>query len=42
MKATIFDASEAFGLWKDREELRDVSGYVRTLRQGRFRDLGRE
>ena len=30
---------EAFGLWKDREDLRDVAGHVRKLRQGRFRDL---
>ena len=29
----------AFGMWKDREDLRDVTGYVRELRQGRFRDL---
>jgi len=33
------DSQEAFGLWKDREDLRDVRGYVRKLRQGRFRDL---
>lgn len=30
---------EAFGLWKDRKDLRDVAGHVRKLRQGRFRDL---
>ncbi len=27
---------ELFGLWKDREELQDVAGYVRQLRKGRF------
>jgi prevent-host-death family protein len=32
-------ASEAFGLWKDREDLRDVSRYVRELRHGRFHDF---
>jgi prevent-host-death family protein len=26
---------KAFGLWRDREELRDVTSYVRKLRQGR-------
>jgi antitoxin (DNA-binding transcriptional repressor) of toxin-antitoxin stability system len=26
---------EAFGLWKDREDLTDVSGFVRKLRQPR-------
>ncbi len=30
---------KAFGMWKDRRDLRDVSGYVRKLRQGRFHDL---
>ncbi len=30
---------EAFGLWKDREDVRDVATHVRKLRQGRFRDL---
>jgi antitoxin (DNA-binding transcriptional repressor) of toxin-antitoxin stability system len=28
-------AQEAFGLWKDREDLRDVSAFVRKLRQPR-------
>jgi len=27
---------ELFGLWKDREEVLDVDGYVRQLRKGRF------
>ncbi len=30
---------KAFGMWKDRHDLEDVSGYVRKLRQGRFHDL---
>lgn len=30
---------EAFGMWRDREDLSDVSAYVRRLRQGRNRDL---
>jgi prevent-host-death family protein len=37
--AASLDAGEAFGLWKDREDLRDVPGYLRRLRQGRFRAL---
>jgi antitoxin (DNA-binding transcriptional repressor) of toxin-antitoxin stability system len=27
----------AFGMWKDRNELRDVAAHVRRLRKGRFR-----
>jgi prevent-host-death family protein len=30
---------KAFGMWKDRQDLEDVSGHVRKLRQGRFHDL---
>lgn len=30
---------EAFGLWKDREDLRDVATHVRKLRELRFGDL---
>ncbi len=30
---------QAFGIWKDRPELRDVRGYVRQLRKRRFGDL---
>jgi prevent-host-death family protein len=30
---------KAFGMWKDRRDLRDVSGYVRKLRRGRFHDV---
>jgi prevent-host-death family protein len=27
----------AFGMWKNREDLRDVAGFVRRIRQGRSR-----
>jgi antitoxin (DNA-binding transcriptional repressor) of toxin-antitoxin stability system len=30
---------KAFGMWRDRRDLRDVSGYVRKLRRGRFHGL---
>ena len=36
--AKLADA-EVFGMWKDRKDLRNVPGYVRKLRQGRFGDL---
>jgi prevent-host-death family protein len=29
----------AFGMWKDREDMRDPSAYVRKIRQGRVFDL---
>lgn len=29
----------AFGMWKDRADLKDVSAYVRRIRSGRFDDL---
>ena len=32
-------SDEAFGLWKDREDLRRVRPYVRRLRQGRIGDI---
>jgi hypothetical protein len=32
-------SSEAFGMWKDRPNLRSVSRYARELRRARFRDL---
>ncbi|MEW6369080.1 MAG: type II toxin-antitoxin system prevent-host-death family antitoxin [Acidobacteriota bacterium] len=28
--------SPAFGIWKDRVDMRDPSGYVRRMRKGRF------
>ena len=29
----------AFGMWKDREDMKDPSAYVRNLRKSRFHDL---
>jgi hypothetical protein len=29
----------AFGMWKDRADLKDVPAYLRQLRRGRFDDL---
>jgi len=29
----------AFGMWKDREDMRDPAAYVRKIRQGRVFDL---
>ncbi len=29
----------AFGMWKDREDMRDVEAYVRNLRRDRFDDI---
>jgi hypothetical protein len=26
----------AFGMWADRDDMKDVAGYVRTLRKGRY------
>jgi prevent-host-death family protein len=34
--ATASAPSEAFGMWRDREEMADPAEYVRTLRKGRF------
>ncbi len=30
---------KAFGMWKDRKDMRDVAAYVRRLRRGRYDDL---
>ncbi|MCY3667903.1 MAG: type II toxin-antitoxin system Phd/YefM family antitoxin [Gemmatimonadetes bacterium] len=30
---------EAFGLWRDREDMTDVDAYVRNLRKGRLNDF---
>ena len=37
--AARFIPGKAFGMWKDRKDLKDVPGYIRKLRQGRFHDL---
>jgi hypothetical protein len=29
-----------FGMWRDREDMADVAGYVRKLRASRFNDDG--
>jgi prevent-host-death family protein len=41
-KKEVFDKiinDPAFGMWKDREDMRDPSAYVRKIRQGRVFDL---
>jgi prevent-host-death family protein len=30
---------QAFGLWKDRKDMRNVATFVRNMRKGRFFDL---
>jgi hypothetical protein len=35
----IRERSHGFGMWKDREDMRDPSAYVRKIRQGRVFDL---
>jgi prevent-host-death family protein len=37
-KVSIKD-SPAFGIWKDRTDMRDPNAYVRQLRKGRFDDI---
>jgi hypothetical protein len=34
-RPAAIDESESFGMWKDREDMADVEGYVRGLRQRR-------
>lgn len=34
--ATPLREYEAFGIWKDREDLQDVDEFVSTLRRGRY------
>ena len=38
-KTTALKTGEAFGLWKDRKDMGDVSAYVMKLRKNRFSDL---
>lgn len=38
-KAAGLRTGDAFGLWKDRKDMSDVSAYVMKLRRPRFRDL---
>ena len=30
----------AFGIWRDREDMADVAGYIRSVRASRFNDDG--
>lgn len=36
--AEDFAADPLFGMWRDREDMADVTGYVRKLRASRFDD----
>ncbi len=38
--AESFTDDPLFGMWRDREDMADVSGYVRKLRASRFNDDG--
>jgi hypothetical protein len=33
-------ADPIFGMWRDREDMADVTGYVRSIRASRFNDDG--
>lgn len=37
--ASSIKNAPAFGMWKDRTDMADPSGYVRRMRKGRFGDL---
>ena len=38
-KRTSICDHPAFGMWKDREDMKDVSAWLRKIRSGRFSDL---
>lgn len=38
--AEDFADNPLFGMWRDREDMADVAGYVRKLRASRFNDDG--
>ena len=38
--AEAFADDPLFGMWRDREDMADVAGYVRKLRASRFNDDG--
>lgn len=38
--AEPFADNPLFGMWRDREDMADVAGYVRKLRASRFNDDG--
>jgi hypothetical protein len=39
-QAEEFADDPLFGMWRDREDMADVAGYVRKLRASRFNDDG--
>ena len=39
-QAEDFAKDPLFGMWRDREDMADVAGYVRKLRASRFNDDG--
>jgi hypothetical protein len=39
-QAEDFANDPLFGMWRDREDMADVAGYVRKLRASRFNDDG--
>ena len=39
-QAEEFADDPLFGMWRDREDMADVAGYVRKLRASRFNDAG--
>ena len=39
-EAEEFADDPLFGMWRDREDMADVAGYVRKLRASRFNDEG--
>ncbi len=39
-QAEEFAGDPLFGMWRDREDMADVAGYVRKLRASRFNDDG--
>jgi hypothetical protein len=39
-QAEDFADDPLFGMWRDREDMADVAGYVRKLRTSRFNDDG--
>ncbi len=41
MPAETFESDDPlFGMWRDREDMKDVAGYIRSIRASRFNDDG--
>jgi len=38
--AVAFADDPLFGMWRDREDMADVAGYIRSIRASRFNDDG--